>query len=629
MRRALTCKILPAILILLAFTLAFRQIRDADVGFHLKAGTQILSEGHVPSKDTFTYTITDRDYVDVYWLYQSILALANTAKGPLGMIALHATLVALSIALVWRRCREQTAGPITSMFVVFTLIIAGSYHFGMRPHILSWVFLNAVMLILERHARNSKPPLWLVPVLIWIWANAHTLFILGPVAVFIHLADRTVTERKVNRELLLIAALSLAVCFINPYGWRGAFMPLEQFGFLQGSDPFKEAITEYRSPFAGPLFTPYFVMGRFVPLQPTPFFHLFILLTAIAVTAKCITKRIRLHELLIAAAFTFLMTKAFKNIGIFLFALAPLTASGWGIIFKNIPSEHVRKNLKITATCLLCLVTTGLIPRVATNAYYVSWRSRDITGTGYGTGNIPVRAATFLLDRKLDGRLFNHINFGGFFEWFLPQPAFIDGRNEVTGETFFKKYMMSTSPQGILNLLNEYRPEIVVFPHRMAGSWDDFFKQRPDWRLVYLDDLAAIYLKNGYRDDVVTLTEDAAMAAFAPATYDDAKALLTHRDKASFMDAFFNTQSCADVETSYTAFFLRHGWRRAALRSSFAALKAATIDAPELYYNMGQALRLVRHNDLAIAAYRRYDDAVPSPDVKNIIATLETQKTPK
>ena len=90
----------------------------------------------------------------------------------------------------------------------------------------------------------------------------------------------------------------------------------------------------------------------------------------------------------------------------------------------------------------------------------------------------------------------NHISFGGYFMHALPQQIFIDGRNEVIGESFAREYVKSSTPEGLDELVRRNRPDIAAFPHKEGLSWVSYFSRDTlNWRLAYFDEVAALYLR--------------------------------------------------------------------------------------------------------------------------------------
>src|SRR5262245_37870518 len=78
----------------LLVVLAARYLSDADLGYHLAGGRWILEHLSVPSKDIFTFTRSDADYVDMHWLYQVIVYATFWIGGYLTLSLLNVALVA-------------------------------------------------------------------------------------------------------------------------------------------------------------------------------------------------------------------------------------------------------------------------------------------------------------------------------------------------------------------------------------------------------------------------------------------------------------------------------------------------------------------------------------------------------
>lgn len=621
--------VLAAIALILAFTLSFHKIRDMDVGFHLKAGEDILKTGHVPVKDTFTYTVNDHDYVDIYWFYQVCLALQNAVGGPFGIVFTHASLTALAFWLVWRRFRFSDH-PVTSIgpAVLLAGVLAASYHYSIRPHAFSWVFLNLILLVLERYRRDPQTPLWPLPAVMLVWANSHTLYPLAWIAMGCHFIGLWMETGKPDRKLIIACLASFAACFINPYGWKGVWLPFQQFGFLQEGDLYKQYITEYRSPFVSDWLKHYRDGGRIVLAQPVFFFHAFAAVAAVAALCRIIRRKIRVHEFLIAAFFSYVMAIALKNVGVFVFAVLPLVMDGFADVTAWFAGRLRRLSAFLPPTealnAALVVLAAAFFLRVVTNAYYVSWNSRDETGYDYGSDNVlPHRAAGFLLEHGLTGKTLNHLNFGGFFAYLLPQKVFIDGRNEVIGQEFFRHYQMMSSPQGISNMLKEYAPDIVAFPHRAAPSWRAYFSKRPDWRLAYADEVAAIYLRDGYANEVPAMTEEAFAKSVPGTDPKTAKDLLAEKKPDTFLQGFYKKQDSASAENSLLTFAVDNGWYRAGVRAGLAALAKTTKPNIALYFNLGQAFRLSGDHVRARDCYARYVAEIPDPALSSYITKVD------
>ena len=93
-------RIALGLVLLLIGLFALRQVASPDIGFHLRAGSYILSGNGWPQTDPFTYTVNDHAYIDTSWGYQVCLALVERISGAPGMILLHAALVLAVFSLV-------------------------------------------------------------------------------------------------------------------------------------------------------------------------------------------------------------------------------------------------------------------------------------------------------------------------------------------------------------------------------------------------------------------------------------------------------------------------------------------------------------------------------------------------
>src|SRR5262245_34805777 len=79
-------KFLPAALLLATtFFLAFFELSDYDIWYHLKAGELIPRYG-VPQKDWFCFKSEDEDWIDVHWGFQRIVAELYGRFGSSGLV---------------------------------------------------------------------------------------------------------------------------------------------------------------------------------------------------------------------------------------------------------------------------------------------------------------------------------------------------------------------------------------------------------------------------------------------------------------------------------------------------------------------------------------------------------------
>jgi hypothetical protein len=96
------------------------------------------------------------------------------------------------------------------------------------------------------------------------------------------------------------------------------------------------------------------------------------------------------------------------------------------------------------------------------------------------------------------GPVLNDYGFGGYLI-FSGIPPFIDGRDELYGDEFFRRYVqaMLLENDELPKLLEEYGIAwTLIAPERPAALLLDHL---PGWRGLYADDVAVVHLRTGRR----------------------------------------------------------------------------------------------------------------------------------
>ncbi len=229
----------------LAFLLGWVEMFDADVWWHVRAGDWILSHRDVPRLDPFSFASADREWIDLHWGFQVMLALAHRMGGVPGMLLLASASCASAflIALTARRAGWPLwVGAWCWVPALFLM----STRFDPRPESFSLVFLALMLAVLLRSDEHPRAA-WALPVVMLLWVNAHALFALGLVVIGGYVITNFNNARR-WRILVPATLLSGVACLVNPYGWRGLLFPLELFPKIADStSPYKIYIAEFIS----------------------------------------------------------------------------------------------------------------------------------------------------------------------------------------------------------------------------------------------------------------------------------------------------------------------------------------------------------------------------------------------
>jgi hypothetical protein len=178
-----------------------RLFRDSDAGWHLRSGESILATGTLPRQDPYSFTKAGQPWMNWEWLADVAAALAHRAGGIAAVAVLYSAAIAIAVWVWFRLQWRLGTNFLLAAALAIPLLGTLNLHWLARPHIWSWVFLLAALLLLE--SRRVAP----FVVLAALWANVHGSFFLAPLLALFYRAPRT-------------AALAALATLVNPYGWN-------------------------------------------------------------------------------------------------------------------------------------------------------------------------------------------------------------------------------------------------------------------------------------------------------------------------------------------------------------------------------------------------------------------------
>jgi hypothetical protein len=575
---------LLACFLLLALFGAHR-LNDSDMGFHLKAGRWILENHRFPERNTFTYTVPDRPYLDMEGLYQAGVYLLYRMGGYPLLSLFHILLALLSFLAVWFRIRSAGVPGWMGLAFFIPAVLASESRVRDRPEVLSWLLLALMLWALESRTRAGKDRLFLLPLLQWVWVNTEGLFFIGWFVMAAYCLPGLLRKSHRDRKLLRYTGWSMVLCLANPHFLRGIWFPFSFLDRLGSSKVFQSAAQEFQPPWSlsdpNHPFPPSYLLA----------YKAFSLVLLFLLAARF--RRLKIREVLPAIFFFGLSAIAARNIPLFLIACAPLAASLW----KDLPWEGLRKFQErflagpaFAAAATIFLL--GFSLRVVTNAHYVSRGLSDRFGLGLDREALPEGGCEFLRDRGLDGKILNTLDAGDWLDWCAPQKPFIDGRLDVMGTNLMAEYTRSLAPGGLEPLLAQYGPDILFFNPLYATQWTAWLAGQPGWRPVYLDAGTAIYLRRGYRDDVPALEDRSILqeAGVSPSVFQDAPALLDmppSSDWKLFWRGFLEPSRYPDALLNEGVWASYAGRSRTAEALYLEAIRRSRGRYWEFYFNLG------------------------------------------
>lgn len=471
---------------------SLRKLSDADLGFHLNGGRWIVENGTFPSTDTYTYTVSGNDYIDLHWLFQVILHTIYSITGYAGISIYQALLSLAAFLLVIFRIRLLRVNEWITALLLFIAVVCIQSRLLMRPEMFTYIYIGLMLLVLDLYREKGKDYLYLIPVIMLLWVNSHGLFILGWLIAGAYVAEKYFRERKPDRKLWLFSGLGIVVSFINPWFLKGVLFPFYLFTRFGSGSVFSNIIE----------FSPVFSARDNLSLD---FILFYILLGLFILFFLAGIRKRKLHEYLLGAMFIYLSLTAIRNIPLFVLVSLPFTgryiseALEW---FTSAKGIRMRDVLLRIATIVIILLALTTVLRLFTNAWYTDKRLKFSTGLGIDRLEQPVGATDFINNNKIQGRIMNDLNSGGWLAWSVRQPIFIDGRLEVMKEDFYGQYLTMQKEGGLQAMIAKYKPDVIFFDYETNIPWILFLSNSKAWKLAFVDGVAAVYLRADQYPDI-------------------------------------------------------------------------------------------------------------------------------
>ncbi len=577
-------RLAAALLLALVALLAARDIDTPDIGFHLRAGEYVLDGNGWLRKDPFSFTMKDHEYLATSWAYEVLLALLERLGGPAALVLLHAAFAVATFAILWRMTSIVEQRSAFALPLLLLGVLASEMRFSARPELLSYLLLACLSYVLHTHAEGRKAPLWLLPFLFLVWANCHSLYVLGLALLACSLAGRFLDGFALDQRLAGWSLASVAACMLNPYGLKGLLVPATLLTRFGEDSPFRQAILEYGSPLDAAALD----ASRYFPWLPVWSFRLFAALALLG--ALGLLMRNKWWSALAILLFTWPATRMIKNMPILV--VVGFAPTLWGLFLARL--AHARwLRLASAGTVALAALVLGL--RVRTDAYYGATQRWERTGLGWNTAILPVEAVDYLREAGIDGRGLNHLNVGGWLMWRGGVPVFIDGRLEVVGETFFAEHQQAfSSLENLEACVERWGIRWALLPWFFTPELLGDMSRDRRWTLVYADDVAALFVRWDHplaQHPSATLT---ALLTPAPVVVEDLPGFPSAEERDTPMVRWLwgmvRTQAFPRREYMLGRFHQARGMQELAAWHYAAAIRESRGLYPDLYEWLGLAL---------------------------------------
>jgi hypothetical protein len=449
---------------------------DADTYWHIATGRWILAHGAVPHQDVFSFSMTGAPWDPPEWLAEIFIAGLYDHFGWTALVAVTALCEAGALALLLRVLLRFLA-PIHALIAVTLTWALSMTHVLARPHIfiLPILVLWVAALVTARNEDRAPSP-WLA-LLITLWANLHSSYMLGLVLAAL-LAGEAVLLAPDGRARLraarswgLFGALSVVAALITPFGVHGLMQPFELTQMSYSS----AVLVEWMSP-------------NFQHYQPLEALLMVLLLGGLSLGWRLPPTRVLIVLVLLHMALQhgrhaeplgfiapLLLAPALGRHLAERLARRPVASLDRSMAELAKPANA--RGIAIAGAVLLALTATMLHGGV-------DRKTDKLT---------PTAALAAVQAHQVTGSVFNDYGFGGYLIFAGIKP-FIDGRY-FYGDAFIQRYVEATAvfSNQLPVLLDEYGITWTLLHPKTPGV--SLLDHLPGWRRLYADDVAVVHVR--------------------------------------------------------------------------------------------------------------------------------------
>ncbi|MEK6752621.1 MAG: hypothetical protein AABZ00_10190 [Chloroflexota bacterium] len=454
---------------------------DGDLPRHLLMGKYILQTGSVPTTEQFIHPYLNRHYVSHEWLADVILYGIYFFTGLRGIVVFCAFTLAGAFFLIYQSVTVRFQTRLAAFLLVTWGALATSLNWAARPHLVSMLFLAIWLIWADKLRRGEKISLWVFPAFMLAWSNMHGEFIAGILVLFAYaigwLIDLVLDNSNINKEtgknLWLALILSALASLLNP-GGAGPWVSI--LGFVNNQ----------------------YLMSRMLESNPPNFQlpEMRVLLGLIAISVFLLAskkERIASGQGLLLAGFTAMSLIAFRNIHLY-GVVTPFVLAETLNAFNNVPIlSKLEANLQRIESQIkgsFWVVASTLIFSILVLTSTTAEKLYQFNRTAF-----PVGAVEWLKENPQEGRMFNHLNWGGYitFHTFPDQLAFVDSVADVTGEVTLQYETVTRLLPEWGGIFQQYKIEWVIVPSdsMLANALVDEHR----WNILYEDETAVILRK--------------------------------------------------------------------------------------------------------------------------------------
>src|SRR6202790_1982775 len=444
-----------------------------DLGWHLAAGDLIRDRGNIPFQDPWSFTLGDRQWYNLSWLWDVIVSVLFQYTKFGGLVLFVVGCGAVIVGYLTSVCLSSGASAIAVCISVFSACLlypafaaAPNIYLAASPNTSTMLF--CVIFYGECLKRTRC---FLLPVIMVLWANLHGGFLLGFLIIGIFCGAALLRRDWVNFKIYSITGVGCFIAiFINPLGWHiydGLTATLGHF--------VQAYITEWWSYFR----------NIAVPGSSAGIIYILIFIALVLRYSGC--HPIPLESRLLSWLFLFLGLYQVRYMSFFfIFATVPLALHIDRLLPKQLNNFEAQKSL----------LAAGIIGACALPLTFM--KVEPVLGLPQ---MLSEQDAFYLQTHFSHARLLNHWNVGGLliFRTQGTVPVFVDGRAATAYpddllRDYFKLVELEINEAAWDTVLEKYQIDTVLWV-KAHEQLRRFLVDKRGWKEEYSGLYESIYVK--------------------------------------------------------------------------------------------------------------------------------------
>lgn len=455
-------------------------LNDGDTLSHIAIGRWIIAHHALPFYDPFSFTAHGEAWVPHEWLAEVVFALVYNRLGWGGIVTLTGLAGAAAFGILTHALARNLGWrhAMLAALAGFSLVEA---HYLARPHALAWPCLVVWMAgVVDGRDRETRPSWALLPVMT-LWCNLHGGFVVGLLFAALLAAEAIWQAPSAARfcafrgwgVFLVFAGLA---ALVSPNGVDGLLLPLKmlRMNFALSS------ISEWRA-------------ANFARFDPIEVWISLAILGGCTLGLRLPVSRVLMVLLLMWMALDHVRNEELLGIIAPLLVAAPLALQLKPLALpRQMPAPGTASELFRQPRAMRAVGTIAGLTVLMGIVVFATVRLLNQSGLAPRAEIAPVEALAAARRAGLDGYVFNSVRFGGYL-MLKGIPTFVDGRADLFGDAFLKRYVAATNALGGLlpDLLDHYAIRWTLLePQSPAAGLLDHL---PGWERLYADAHAVVH----------------------------------------------------------------------------------------------------------------------------------------